>query len=82
LDARLKTLLCKIIIVVKSKEVDTRWSNLLRKVMAQKGCFAYDEDYVCFPMNAVTLHFLNRYLEVIAIAITLPPGKKHPVPIV
>jgi hypothetical protein len=66
LDARLKTLLCKIIIDVKSKEVGTSWSYLLRKVMDQKGCFDYDEDYVCFPMNAVIILF-NKYLEVIAI---------------
>jgi hypothetical protein len=42
----LKTLLCKKIIVAKSKEVKTGWSNsrqvwqnLLRKAMAQKGLF-------------------------------------------
>jgi hypothetical protein len=46
LDARLMTLLCKKIIVTKSKEAKSRWSNsrqiwqnLLRKAMAQRGLF-------------------------------------------
>jgi hypothetical protein len=45
LDARLTTLLCKIITVAKSKEMITGkiLKNLLRKVMAEKGCFANDD---------------------------------------
>jgi hypothetical protein len=46
LDTRLMTLLCKKIIVMKSEELKTRWSNLRqaeqnlpRKAMAQKGLF-------------------------------------------
>jgi hypothetical protein len=41
LDARLKTLLCKKIIVAKLKEVKTgyTWQNLLRKAMVEKGLF-------------------------------------------
>jgi hypothetical protein len=44
-------MLCKNITVAKSKEVKTGWSNsrqiwqnLLRKIMAQKRCFANDDD--------------------------------------
>jgi hypothetical protein len=51
LDTRLTSLLCKKIIVAKSKEEKTRWSNsrqiwqnLLRTAMAKKGCFANDDD--------------------------------------
>jgi hypothetical protein len=51
LDARLKTLLFKKIIVAKSKEVKTGWSssrqiwqNLLRKAVAQNAYFADDDD--------------------------------------
>jgi hypothetical protein len=45
LDARMTTLFCKKITVVKSKEAKTGWSevqicqNLLRKAMAEKGLF-------------------------------------------
>jgi hypothetical protein len=47
LDARATTLLLKIFVVEKYKEVQTGWlnsrqilQNLLRKAMAQTGCFA------------------------------------------
>jgi hypothetical protein len=48
---KLTTLLKKTIIVAKSKEVKTGssnsthiWKNLPRKAVAQKGCFANDDD--------------------------------------
>jgi hypothetical protein len=54
LSARLTTLLCKKNTVANSKEVKTGWfnsrrnkqvwQNLLRKAVAQMGCFAYDDD--------------------------------------
>jgi hypothetical protein len=56
LDARLTTLLCKTkIIVAKSEEIkpgrsNSRqiWQNLLRKDVAQKGCFSNDDDNTVF----------------------------------
>jgi hypothetical protein len=39
LDARLTTLLYKKYIVAKSKEVNTKEPNLLKKAMDQKGLF-------------------------------------------
>jgi hypothetical protein len=51
LDARLKILLCKKIIVSKYKEVKPGWfssrpiwQNLLRKAVIPKVCFADDDD--------------------------------------
>jgi hypothetical protein len=54
LDSRLTTLLCKIKIVAKPKEVKTGWfnsrrnrqvwQNLIRKAMVQKGSSANDDD--------------------------------------
>jgi hypothetical protein len=52
LDARVKTLLPKKIIVVKSKEVKTGWSIdksdriFYRRLWLEKGCFANDDDNI------------------------------------
>jgi hypothetical protein len=67
-NAWLMTLLCKKNIIAKSEEVKNRWSssrhiarkrqvrqNLLRKAMAEKGCFV-DDVYVHMSSKNTNFH--------------------------
>jgi hypothetical protein len=58
LDARLTTLLCKRIIVAKSKKVKPGWFPSSKEAMAKNVCFANDDND---DDDSLTPQFLYRY---------------------